>query len=228
MPHATASALFPILPLYCVWGKGSGQPHLPPAPFPARPATSLPPVGDVVHLLGIQGRDPGPTHDIEGKKLPFEETRGFPHSHKFPWRRQDLVPNTKQIQTPLSFPLGARDLTAPICSSSSPFSGSLQPLRPHVSFHLVSVLGQNAAYPTQHCMMESQTTHLPLSMDSSKNSYKSQDSWRNQRAVREGPQAHLVSGQHRPSTLSVWPGDLQGKTQVPQEEVTSSILVVVL
>lgn len=65
-------------------------------------------------------------------------------------------------------------------------------------------------------------------MDSSKSSCKAQDSWRNQRAVREGPQAHLVPGQHRPSTLSVWPGDLQGKTQIPQEEVTSSILFVVL
>lgn len=35
---------------------------------------------------------------------------------------------TRQTQTPPSFPLGAHDLMAPICPSSFPLSGSLQPL----------------------------------------------------------------------------------------------------
>lgn len=38
--------------------------------------------------------------------------------------------------------------------------------------------------------------------------------------MKEGAQAVLASG-----TLLVWPGDLQGKTQVPQEEVISAIPV---
>lgn len=144
-----------------VWDRGIGQPHLPPAPFPAWSAISHTPAGDDAHFWGVQGRDSDLNYDTEGKKLPFKESRCFPHSHKFPWRRQDLIPKTRQTQTPLSFPLGAHDLMALVHSSSFSFSGSLQPPLLHISSCLFSVLGQNAAYPTQNCTMESQTSHVP-------------------------------------------------------------------
>lgn len=123
---------FPFYLFTAVWGKGSGQPHLPPAPFPAQPTSST-----HGHQSCTSGRCCPPfecsgerprSDDIEGKKPPFKESRCFPHSHKFPWRRQDLMSKTRQTQTPLSSPLRAHDLMAPICPSSFPFSGSLQPL----------------------------------------------------------------------------------------------------
>lgn len=90
-----------------VWDRGIGQPHLPPAPFPAWSAISHTPAGDDAHFLGVQGRDSDLTYDTEGKKLPFKESRCFPHSHKFPWRRQDLTPKTRQDPNTTKFPISS-------------------------------------------------------------------------------------------------------------------------
>lgn len=135
-------------------------------------------MGEVVHLLGIQGRDPGLIYDTEGKKLPFKESRGFPSSHKIPWRRQDPIHKTRQAQTLLSFPLGPRGLMAQICFSSFPFftaSPSPHFLLPSLSAWLKCCV----AHPALRDGESDTISTLVWSADLSKSCYKVQDAWQN-------------------------------------------------
>lgn len=104
---------------------------------------------------------------------------------------------------------------------------SLQPLLPHVSFCLVSVLGWNIA--VQHCVMESQTSIIPYPVHRLQ---KKQLQGIGLPVKPEGCEGRATCSPAPQEacgpTHSFWSRYLQSKTQVPQEEDTSSIAVLLL
>lgn len=106
-------------------------------------------------------------------------------------------------------------------------------LSPYIAFYLVSMLGPDAVkpHPALHDGKPGITASLALSMGSSKSSYNTEDSWQNQRAVREDrqltllpgitDQAHSLDRRSPRQRSTLWQGDLPGTTSRTHQQYFS-------